>query len=413
MSLKRFPVGNAIINMKMREQLTTLGTIAEYNPFHNGHKYHLEQSLKESGADVCVAVISGNFMQRGEIAILDKWTRAEMAVRNGANLVVEMPVVFACSNAGYFAQGGVEILEALGVSTISFGSELGNMDEISRIARAMDENKEIIENSIKEAVKAGLAYPRARHEALVSILGEESAAHLDNPNNILAFEYLRAIKKAQPMTVKRQGAGYHDHQADMPLASATAIRRAIAEGREIFQSVPEISWEIISRERGNLADQEMLFDLIRQKILTTSAEELNKIFGAEEGLGSAMKKGVRYWKSYEDIIEDLKSKRYTRTRIARVLALTLLGVTRDDVRNARSYIRVLAFDEKGSAYLKQIKKSGACPLPVITNINKDTENCPEILSTLEKDILAADIYNLATGRDLYAGSEFVRRPFKL
>ena len=399
--------------MIMNRKLTALGIIAEYNPFHNGHKYHLMQSLKESGADVCVAVISGNFMQRGEIAMLDKWTRAEMAVRNGANLVVEMPVVFACSNAGYFAQGGVEILEALGVSTISFGSELGNMDEIIRIARAMDENEEIIENSIKEAVKAGLAYPRARHEALESILGEESAAHLDNPNNILAFEYLRAIKKAQPMTVKRQGAGYHDHQADMPLASATAIRRAIAEGREIFQSVPEISGEIIAREGKKLAEQEMLFDLLRQKILSTSAGELNNIFGAEEGLGSALKKGVRYWKSYEDIIEDLKSKRYTRTRIARVLAMSLLGITRSDVKNAQNYIRVLAFDEKGSAYLKQVKKSGNCPLPVITNINKDTEDCPEILSTLEKDILAADIYNLATGRDLYANSEFVRKPLKL
>ncbi|MBQ1959197.1 MAG: nucleotidyltransferase family protein, partial [Firmicutes bacterium] len=137
------------------------------------------------------------------------------------------------------------------------------------------------------------------------------------------------------------------------------------------------------------------------------------IFGAEEGLGSAMKKGVRYWQSYEDIIEDLKSKRYTRTRIARVIAMTLLGVTRQDAKNAQNYIRVLAFDEKGSAYLKQVKKSGECPLPIITNINKDTENCPEILPTLELDILAADIYNLATGRELYENSEFVRKPLKL
>ena len=397
----------------MKDKMKALGIVAEYNPFHNGHKYHLEQSMRESGADVCVAVISGNLMQRGEIAILDKWIRAEMAVRNGVNLVVEMPVIFACNNAGYFAHGGVEILEALGVSTISFGSELGNMDEISRIARAMDENKEIIENLIKGSVKAGLAYPRARHEALVSLLGEEAAEHLDNPNNILAFEYIRAMKKAKPMTVKRLGAGYHDQHSDIPMASATAIRRAISEGREIFQSVPGISGEIIAREGKKLAEQEMLFDLLRQKILSTSAGELNNIFGAEEGLGSALKKGVRYWKSYEDIIEDLKSKRYTRTRIARVLAMSLLGITRSDVKNAQNYIRVLAFDEKGSAYLKQVKKSGDCPLPVITNINKDTEDCPEILSTLEKDILAADIYNLATGRDLYANSEFVRKPLKL
>ena len=407
-----FRVENVHLN-RMNKEKIALGIIAEYNPFHNGHKYHLQQSLKESGADVCVAVISGNFTQRGEIALLDKWTRAEMAVKNGVNLVVEMPAIFACNNAGYFARGGVEILEALGVSTISFGSELGNMEEISRIARAMDEHEESIENSIKESVKGGMAYPRARHEALVSILGESAAEHLDNPNNILAFEYLRHMTKAQPMTVKRQGADYHDNQADIPLASATAIRRAIARDEDISRAVPEFSGEIIGRERGKLADQEMLFDLVRQKVLTTSAEELNNIFGAEEGLGNAMKKGVRYWQSYEDIIEDLKSKRYTRTRIARVIAMTLLGVTRQDAKNAQNYIRVLAFDEKGSAYLKQVKKSGECPLPIITNINKDTENCPEILPTLELDILAADIYNLATGRKLYENSEFVRKPLKL
>ena len=392
---------------------TALGIIAEYNPFHNGHKYHLEQSLKESGADVCVAVISGNFTQRGEMALLDKWTRAEMAVKNGVNLVVEMPEIYACNNAGYFAKGGVEILEALGVSTISFGSELGNMDEIVRIARAMDENREIIDEQIKTAVKGGLAYPRARQEALVPVLGEEAAEHLDNPNNILAFEYMKHMTTAKPMTVKRQGAGYHDEDADMPLASATAIRKALAGGEEIFQTVPGFSLKILNREAANLTNQEMLFDIFRNKVLTTPADELNNIFGAEEGLGSAMKNGVRYWKSWEEAAESIKSKRYTRTRINRVMIHTILGITRQDVKEAQNYIRVLAFDEKGSAYLKQVKKSGQCLLPVITNINKDTEDCPQILSTLEKDILAADIYNLAAGRDLYENSEFVRKPLKL
>lgn len=397
----------------MNNKLKALGIIAEYNPFHNGHKYHLDQSLKESGADVCIAVISGNFTQRGELALLNKWTRVEMAVKNGVNLVVEMPVIYACNNAGYFAKGGVEILEALGVSTISFGSELGNMDEIGRIARVISDNEVIIENAIKEAVKGGLAYPRARHEAMVSILGEEAAEHLDNPNNILAFEYLKHMAKAQPMTVKRQGAGYHDQNSEQMLASATAIRKALAGEDDISHAVPDFTREILFREKMNFANQEKLFDILRQKILTTPAEELNNIFGAEEGLGSAMKKGVRYWKSYEDAVDNLKSKRYTRTRIMRVLSQTIIGITRHDVKEAQNYIRVLAFDEKGSTYLKQVKKSGECTLPIITNINKDTEDCQQIISTLEKDILAADIYNLATGSDLYMNSEYVRKPLKL
>ena len=395
----------------MSEKITALGIIAEYNPFHNGHKYHLDQSLKESGADVSVAVISGNFTQRGEIAMLDKWTRAEIAVKNGVNLVVEMPVIFACNNAGYFARGGVEILEALGVSTISFGSELGNMDEIIRIARAMMENEEIIENKVKQAVKTGLAYPRARQEALISILGHETAAHLETPNNILAFEYLQNMNKANPMTIRRQGAGYHDLNADQMFASATAIRQALSHNEDISRAVPEISREIIEREKENIAYQEKLFHLLCHKVITTPAETLNNIFGAEEGLGSAMKKGVRYWKSYEDIIENLKSKRYTRTRIARVMIHALLGITRQEVKSAENYIRVVAFDKKGSEYLKQVKKTGQCPLPIITNINKDTEDCPQIIYTLEKDIFAADLYNLAAGKDLYANSEFVRKPF--
>ena len=194
----------------MEKKLKSVGIIAEYNPFHNGHKYHLEQTLTESGADICVAVISGNFTQRGEIALLDKWTRAEMAVRNGVNLVVEMPTVFACSNAGYFAEAGVEILEALGTDFICFGSESGNTEELSRIAREIEANSQNLEEKIKEGAKNGLSYPRARSQAVSKLLGEKAASAIESPNNILAVEYIRRMKNARPLAVKRQGAGYHD-----------------------------------------------------------------------------------------------------------------------------------------------------------------------------------------------------------
>ena len=395
----------------MENNLKSVGIIAEYNPFHNGHKYHLEQALTESGADVCVSVISGNFTQRGEIALLDKWTRAEMAVRNGVNLVVEMPTVFACSNAGYFAEAGVEILEALRAESICFGSESGNTEELNRIAREIEYNMEKLEEEIKTGVKDGLSYPRARSQAILRLFGENAASVIESPNNILAIEYIRRMKNARPLAVKRLGAGYHDTDSLDGMASATAVRKLLKEGGDISRMVPEFSREILNRNRGRLTDSSMLTPLIIQKVLMTSAEDLNRIFGAEEGLGNILKSRVRYWKSYEDIIDDLKSKRYTRTRIERMLVHTLLGTKREDMMSASKYIRVLAFDEKGSRYLKQVKKAGSCKLPVITNINKDAACFPEISMTLEKDILATDIYNMAAGLDLYYNSEYVKKPF--
>ena len=394
----------------MENNLKSVGIIAEYNPFHNGHKYHLEQALTESGADVCVSVISGNFTQRGEIALLDKWTRAEMAVRNGVNLVVEMPTVFACSNAGYFAEAGVEILEALRAESICFGSESGNTEELNRIAREIEYNMEKLEEEIKTGVKDGLSYPRARSQAILRLFGENAASVIESPNNILAIEYIRRMKNARPLAVKRLGAGYHDTDSLDGMASATAVRKLLKEDGDISRIVPEISREMLQNSRDCFADSQMLTPLIIQKVLQTSAEELNFIFGAEEGLGNIMKNRVRYWKSYEDIVDDLKSKRYTRTRIERVLVHTLLGIKREDMLCASKYIRVLAFDEKGSMYLKQVKKSRECKLPIITNINRDKDAFPEIQATLEKDILAADIYNMACGRDLYAYSEYVKKP---
>ena len=391
--------------------MQAVGIIAEYNPFHNGHLHHLRQSMELTGADVSVAVISGNFTQRGSFAILDKWTRAEMAVRNGVNLVVEMPTLFACGNAGYFARAGVEILENLGAAYISFGSESGNIQELKRIAGEMRDHRNEINEAVRAAVKNGQAYPKARAEALQRILGEDIGDIIESPNNLLALEYLRFIKNAEPVTVRRQGTGYYDPEPKGTMASATGIRKILAEGGDISRLVPDITREMLFAHRGEILSEEDLYLLLIQKILTSSAEELNRIFGAEEGLGNKMKANVRYWKSYEEIAEGLKSKRYTRTRIGRVLAMTLLGVRREDMKQARNYIRVLAFDETGSRYLKEVKKSEGCRLPILTNINREEKFSREIQNMLAKDILAGDLYNFACGRDLYACSDYVKKPF--
>ncbi len=451
-----------------------VGIIAEYNPFHNGHAYHLAESLAASGADVSVAVISGNFTQRGEPAILDKWSRARMACEGGVNLVVEMPAIFACNNAGYFARAGVEILESLGVSCISFGSECGDIEKLRALAAVMDARQAEIEEAVRAACKDGCSYPRARAEVLSEMLGGESGnilrqtnfgsnvadvlsepilagevtEILSQPNNVLALEYLRCMRRAQPLTVKRLGAGYNDSElktkvvepgaAEAPwgeaagscsgckepaagepgkFASAAGIRNSIySTGYNLSDSgianyVPESTYRILQANQNNIMQTEALFPLLIQRILMSTADELNAIFGAEEGLGNKLKAGVRYYKSYEDIIEDLKSKRYTRTRIARMLIMTLLGITRADVKSAANYIRILAFDEKGSEYLKEIKKAEVSTLPIITNINREASLYPEIAKTLDFDIKAADLYNLAAHRDLYTNSEYVQHPY--
>lgn len=385
----------------------SVGIIAEYNPFHNGHLYHLNKSKELTDAKITIAAISGNFVQRGKIAMADKWQRAEAAVKCGADLVVEIPVVFACNSAPYFAKAGVEILENLGVDFISFGSESGNIDELYELDRAMETLNEDIEGFIKEKVKEGLSCPRARREAVDKLIGEKGALILDKPNNILALEYIKAMKTSQGVTVQRKGPGYNDIEVYEELASATAIRYLLKEEADISHLLPQMSFETL--KSNEMPSEEILFKMICQNALVSDAKDLDKTPTGGEGLGNKLKNSIRKISSYEELIEELKSKRYTRTRIERFLIQTLLKINQENAY--KNYIRVLGFNAKGSAYLKEIKKADICKLPIITNINKDIQRFPEIDCTLSKDILAMDIYNMATQRDLYSFSEHVRKPF--
>jgi predicted nucleotidyltransferase len=386
------------------EKMKSAGIIAEYNPFHNGHQYHLERTRQITRADVIIAVMSGNFTQRGEMAIADKWTRAELAVCGGADLVVEMPTVAACNHAAVFAQSGVNILQNLGADFISFGSECGSLNLLQSVADKLKENNSVLEASMEKSLKEGLSWPRARQEAMKEFLTEEEMAVLAEPNNILALEYLKYMDTAKPLTVKREGTGYHEMESRGRFASASFIRQQITSGEDVSSLMPQILPENCTDTRGR---DDMLFRLIVQKILTMTSEELDAVSAGDAGLGNNAKKVIRSCQSLNELAEALKSKRYTRTRVQRFIVQILLGITRDDVSQRKDYVRVLAANEKGSRYLKQVKKSEICKLPIITNINKDLQNCPEIRDTIEKDILASDIWNLAAGRDLYKNSDFV------
>lgn len=384
--------------------LKCVGIVAEYNPFHNGHQYHVMRSRELTGADVVVAVMSGNFMQRGQMAMADKWTRAELAVKGGVDLVVELPTIFACNSAGYFAKAGVGILEALGVEFLSFGSECGNLSFLQSINGKMKAHQEEIDRLIREYMKGGMAYPKARETAVSKFLTMEEVKELNAPNNILALEYLNHLTVAKPITVERTGTGYHDMEEAGGIASATYIRSLMEQGEEVEHLVPEVP------RRKESMD---LFPLLAQRILLASAEELDAISGGGEGLGNKAKNRIRYCRNMEDLIEELKSKRYTRTRIERFLGNILLGVRGEHVERGKLYARVLAFNEKGSRYLKQIKKAELCPIPILTNVNKELENVSEIHETFDFDVKASDLWNLTHGKDLYKGCDFVERVRKI
>ena len=386
------------------ETLKSVGITAEYNPFHNGHQYHVQQSRELTGADVVIAVMSGSFTQRGEMAIADKWTRAELAVKGGVDLVVEMPAVAASSHAAVFARSGVNILQNLGADFISFGSECGSLELLRSVAERLRDREAMLGDSIEKAVKEGLSWPRARQEAMEAFLTEEELEVLAEPNNILALEYLKYMDKAQPLTVRREGTGYHEMKASGKFASASFIRQQIGLGEDVTGLMPN-SAEIDFHNME--ARNQALFQMMAQKILTMTAEELDRISAADEGMGNRASSVIRHCCSLDDFYEAMKSKRYTRTRVQRFALQILLGIKRDDVSLARDYVRVLAANEKGSRYLKQVKKAEICRLPIITNINKELQNCPEIRETIEKDILAADLWNLAAGKDMYKHSDFV------
>ena len=265
-----------------------VGVIAEYNPFHRGHLYHIGKAKEQTGADAVIAVMSGDFVQRGAPALLPKHLRAAMALEAGVSLVLELPVWCACGSAEYFASGAVSVLDQLGcVDSLCFGSECGDLPSLSRAARILEEEPEDFRAALKAALSRGLSFPRARQEALVSCAGSADAgAVMEEPNNILGVEYIRAIlrrgSRLEPATVRREGSGYHDQAPDPSYSSATAIRRLILEaGKDglpaaLRDQVPAPSARILAESYGSrhpvYADDFSL--LLKYRLLTESAAGL-------------------------------------------------------------------------------------------------------------------------------------------
>jgi predicted nucleotidyltransferase len=405
--------------------MKVVGIIAEYNPFHNGHLYHLQETKKILSPDFTVCVMSGNFTQRGEPAMADKWIRAASAVKNGIDLVLELPFAFACNNAEYFAYGAVDIFNRLGcVTHLSFGSESGDVAALTKAAEYLSYEDDCLKSGIKEFADQGISFPKARYEAVKKYAGDAHAGVLKSANNILAVEYLKQLhitkSKIEPVTVERYGTGYHDMTVSENIASASFIRHQLEQTgklNDVYELIPNQSYEVLkSIDAGINIKFNDFYQLLIYKILTSEPEQLGKVLSATEGLENRVKRAAAESKDTNTLIKAVLSKRYTYTRIHRLLTHTLVHLDKEGFRyildNRINYARVLAFNKKGASLIKQIKKEERNTLPILTNINREITKDAKEWNLLRFDITASDIYNLIAYKEIYTHSDYVKRPFK-
>lgn len=415
--------------------MRVLGLVVEYNPFHNGHLYHLEQSKKLTGADYAVCVMSGNFIQRGEPAVINKWARAKAAILSGVDLVIELPVVFAMSSAEYFAFGAVKILDSLGiVDCICFGSEQGNVNELDMIASTLSEEPQAYKSALKNFLNSGLSFPSAREQALKAYFQETRGCVFQNmeeiigsSNNILGIEYLKALKKLnsgiEPYTITRVGNAYNSEKITGSISSATAIRKLIASepvllsDEKIKEVLPGPSLKILKGEiesgRGPVFASGFE-DMILSHLRRLSVDELKNFPYISEGLENRIKTAAENSGSFEELVENVNTKRYTRTRIQRSLFCILNGISSEEfdeflTYGGPQYSRVLGFNNKGRQLLSEINK--ASTLPVIIKTADFKNSCNRLLKRmLELEAAATDMYVLGYSNPEYrkSGQEFTQ-----
>ena len=342
-----------------------MGIIAEYNPFHAGHAHQIAE-IKKVCAEEIVAVMSGSFTQRGSPAILDKWTRARLAVLGGVDLVLELPFVNAVRSAQDFARGGVRLLESLGVvDTLAFGAELADLSTLKRAAAAFE--GKFFATDLKRLMSEGTSYAAAVTQILstVTLLDEKL---LRQPNTILAIEYLRALpEKISPLLIERVGAAYDDLTLREKFSSASAIRAALYEVSPPWEKISaQVSAETLDALRTTeLVDENFLFRPIIAKLLIARVNELKKIYGMTEGLEYRLINAASA-KNFSTLLTTLVGRRYTASRIRRLLLYFSLNVTSEEVAelDATTCARVLAFNERGRRLLKKISA------PVVTKLTK-------------------------------------------
>jgi len=391
---------------KRGEDLIATGIVVEYNPFHNGHLYHIKQSKKHTDADVMIAVMSGHFLQRGEPAFIDKWTRTKIALANGADLVIELPYSYATAQASDFAKGGVLLLEALQCDFLSFGSEQGEITPFLDTYKLLEDHNHELQQNVKQLVQSGLSYPQALNTAYQRLIPNNQLTYADltKPNNILGYHYVEAVQKyhtnVKPITIQRVQAGYHDAiQNGTTIASATGIRQAIQEHhslQNVSSFLPKATFHALTEwydEHHHFASWELFWPFLRFSILRLSPKEIASYAEVTEGIEFLIIQAAKECPDFNGFMQKVKSKRYTWTRIQRMLTHIFTNFTWQQLKSSDlpNYIRLLGMTQNGQQYLSERKK--LFTLPVISRAA--SSNDPMLL----QDIHATDLYMLALGKN--------------
>ena len=416
--------------------MKAVGLVTEYNPFHNGHLYHLNKAMELTGADISVAVMSGDFVQRGELAVLDKYTRASMALNSGVNLVVELPVNYAVSSAESFAAGALKVLDYVKADSIAFGSESGDIERLSKLAHILCDNEDTLYKEISKYTANGISYAAARQKVVEKLTDKDTAALLTSSNNILAVEYLKAIIKnnyaIKPYTVQRQGDSYNDTDIRSEYASATALRENL-KADNISEYIPVKAGLILSSNTNYIYpdditealftrlldiffasnyDKNVFIEIVMQ-YPDVSKEIAGRLYkSAMDMITRTVPQGAESKDngvfSFGSLCEHIKTKEVPLSRIKRALVRITLGLDKKHMEKYANepYIRVLGFDKKGQEYLSYIRKT--VEVPLITK----TADYKEILLD---DIHAANIYNMivAGKYGVKELGDFVRGPVRV
>ena len=387
--------------------MQAVGIVAEYNPFHNGHLHHLQETKKLTNLPV-IAVMSGSFMQRGEPAFMNKWQRARLAVENGVDLVLELPVTFSLRSAEFFARGAVNILKATGcVTHLSCGTESPNTDFV-KLANII--TSEAFQKELQSLIKTGLPYAAAYEKTLQALADVEA---LNTPNDILALEYSKALQNTNitPLFIQREAANYNDANIEGNIASATAIRKAFLENNvdSLKKAVPQNVWQTL--EKHEAINEKLLWNLISYRLRLLAPSEIANRCQCTECWENLLKQAANC-STLEEAVAMCSNKRYPATRIRRLFMQLLLDKERSYLEQAEpAYIRVLAFNDEGRQLLKIMKETAT--LPIITKLGKNPSNGQSLAFTqqLELELAASDVLALLQKTPAPMGSDFLNSPY--
>jgi len=344
----------------IRGDFMSTGIICEYNPFHNGHLYHINKIKEMFPDDIIVLIMSSHFLQRGDSSLINKWDKTDIALSLGVDIVIELPFVFSSQGADIFAKGSIEILKNMNVDRLVFGSETDDIEILSNIANVQIDNDDF-DLKVKTYLDEGISYPTALSKAVYDLTNIK----IDKPNDLLAISYIKEIKKQKanikPICIKRTN-DFHSLKLDNEIVSATSIRNALKENKEIKKYVPSIVYDYLQKE---LSFTEEYFDLLKYKIIS-DFNNLNIYHTVDEGIENRIKKYIYTSNSMDELINNIKTKRYTYNKVKRMLTHILCSYTKEEALRTQNseYIRILGFNKKGKDYLNKVKKTSL--LPIIT-----------------------------------------------